>query len=135
MIGRLKSGRSAAQASADLNAISDAIIKEESINKGTAVSVTRLQDALVGPVRTPVLVLLGAVGFVLLICCANLANLLLARGVARRREVAVRVAIGASRRQVAGQFLIESVMLSAIGGALALAVAAGSARSINLISR
>ena len=135
MIGRLKSGRSAAQASADLNAISDAIIKEESINKGTAISVTRLQDALVGPVRTPVLVLLGAVGFVLLICCANLANLLLARGVARQREVAVRLAIGASRRRLVGQFLTESVLLSLIGGVLALGIAVLSARGVNLISR
>src|SRR5262245_15443685 len=135
MIGRLKSGRSAAQASADLNAISDAIIKEESVNKGTAISVTRLQDALVGPVRTSVLVLLGAVGFVLLICCANLANLLLARGVARQREVAVRLAIGASRRRLVGQFLIESVLLSLIGGVLAIGIAVVSARGVNLISR
>jgi putative ABC transport system permease protein len=135
MVGRLKPGVSAAQASTDLNAISDAIIKEESVNKGTAISVTPLQDAFVGSVKTPVLVLLGAVGFVLLICCANLANLLLARGVARRREVAVRVALGASQRQVAGQFLVESLLLSAIGGALALAIAAASTRSVNLISR
>jgi len=135
MVGRLKSGVSAAQASTDLTAISDAIIKEESVNKGTAISVAPLQDAFVGNVKTPVLVLFGAVGFVLLICCANLANLLLARGVARRREVAVRVALGASRRQVVGQFLVESMLLSAIGGALALAIAAASTRSVNLISR
>jgi putative ABC transport system permease protein len=135
MVGRLKPTVSASQASADLNAISDAIIKEESVNKGTAISVAPLQDAFVGNVKTPVLVLFGAVGFVLLICCANLANLLLARGVARRREVAVRVALGASRRQVVGQFLVESVLLSAIGGALALAIAAASTRSINLVSR
>jgi putative ABC transport system permease protein len=135
MVGRLKPGVSAAQASTDLNSISDAIIREESVNKGTAISVAPLQDALVGSVKTPVLVLLGAVGFVLLICCANLANLLLARGVARRREVAVRVALGASRRQVVGQFLLESSLLSAIGGALALGIAAASTRSVNLISR
>jgi len=135
MVGRLKPTVSAAQASADLNAILDAIVKEESVNKGTAISVAPLQDALVGNVKTPVLVLLGAVGFVLAICCANLANLMLARGVARRREVAVRVALGASRRQVVGQFLVESVLLSAIGGALALAIAAASTRSINLVSR
>ena len=135
MIGRLKPGLSVAQASTDLNGISDAIIKEESVNKGTAISVAPLQDALVGPVRTPVLVLLGAVGFVLLICCTNLANLLLARGVARHREVAVRIAIGASRRQLVGQFLIESVLLSSIGGLLALGIADASTRGINLISR
>ena len=134
-VGRLKPGVSAAQASTDLTAISDAIIKEESVNKGTAISVAPLQDAFVGNVKTPVLVLFGAVGFVLLICCANLANLLLTRGVARRREVAVRVALGASRRQVVGQFLVESMLLSAIGGALALAIAAASTRSVNLISR
>src|SRR5262245_27459046 len=135
MIGRLKPGLSVAQASTDLNAISDAIIKEESVNQGTAISVAPLQDALVGPVRTPVLVLLAAVGFVLLICCANLANLLLARGVARQREVAVRIAIGASRRQLVAQFLIESVLLSSIGGLLALGITVASTRGINLISR
>jgi len=135
MLGRLKPGLSVAQASTDLNAISDAIIKDESVNKGTAITVTPLQDALVGAVRTPVLVLLGAVGFVLLICCANLANLLLARGVSRQREVAVRIAIGASQRQLVGQFLIESVLLSLIGGVLALEIAVASARGINLISR
>ena len=135
MIGRLKPGLSVVQASTDLNTISDAIIKEESVNKGTAITVTPLQDALVGSVRTPVLVLLGAVGFVLLICCANLANLLLARGVGRQREVAVRIAIGASRRQLVGQFLIESLLLSSIGGLLALGIAVASTRGINLISR
>jgi len=134
MVGRLQPSASATQASTDLNAILDAIIRDESVNKGTAISVAPLQDAVVGNVKAPMLVLLGAVGFVLLICCANLANLLLARGVARRREVAVRVALGASQRQVVGQFLVESVLLSAIGGALALAIAGASTKSINLIS-
>src|SRR4029453_936650 len=135
MIGRLKPQTSVPVAAADLNAISDAIIKEESVNRGTAISVTPLQDALVGKVRTPVLVLLGAVGFVLLICCANVANLLLARAVSRQKEVAVRIAIGASRRRLLGQFLIESVLLSLLGGLLALSVAYASTRPIHLISR
>jgi putative ABC transport system permease protein len=135
MIGRLKQDTSMSVAVSDLNAISDAIIKEQSVNQGTAISVTPLQDSLVGNVRTPVLVLLGAVGFVLLICCANLANLLMARAVSRQQEVAVRIAIGASRRRLLGQFLIESLLLSLVGGLLALGVAYASTDAINLISR
>lgn len=135
MIGRLKPQTSVSVAAADLNAISDAIIEEESINRGTAISVAPLQDSMVGNVRTPVLVLLGAVGFVLLICCANVANLLLARAVSRQKEVAVRIAIGASRSRLLSQFLIESVLLSFIGGMLALGVAYVSTSAVNLISR
>lgn len=134
MIGRLERDVTREQASSDLNRISDAIIAEQSINQGTAIDVEPLREALVGDVRRAVLVLLGAVGFVLLISCANLANLLLARAVVRQREIAVRLAMGATRGRLLRQFSIESLLLSVAGGSLGLLVAYVSSDALNLIS-
>ncbi len=136
MIGRLKPGFSRAQASGDLNAILNGIIAEQSVNQGTAIDVLPLRDLVVGSdVRRAMFVLLGAVACVLLITCANLANLLLARAAVRQREIAVRVALGASRARLIRQFLVESVLVASVGGAVALGIAYLSADALNLVSQ
>lgn len=134
MLGRLRPGVTREQAAADLNRISETIIAEHAVNEGTSLDVTSLREALVGDVRRAVLVLLGAVGFVLLISCANLANLLLARAVVRQREIAVRLAMGATRARLLRQFLVESLSLSMAGGVLGIGLAYASADALNLLS-
>jgi putative ABC transport system permease protein len=120
VLGRLHEGVPVERAAAELDGIMARLVDEGLTAPGNGVLVEPLRETVVGSVRPALLVLLGAVGFVLLIACVNVANLLLARGARRGRELSVRAALGASGRRLARQALVESLVLGAIGGAAGL---------------
>jgi putative ABC transport system permease protein len=134
-MARLKPGVTIAQAQADMDSVGARIASAyPKSNKGWGVSVEQLKDDFVAPDTIRNLwLLLGAVGFVLLITCVNIANLLLAKGASRQREVAIRGSMGATRRQIFGQILTESLVLAVVGGGLGVLLGAALLRGINVV--
>jgi len=131
---RLKPGISVQQAQADVDLIANRIRVKDKRDRTYGMTVTGLQEQVVGDVRRALLVLLGSVGLVLLIACANVANLLLTRAAGREKEVAIRTALGAGGLRIVRQLLTESVLLAVIGGAAGLVIAQWSLYLVRTIN-
>lgn len=134
-VGRLKPGYTIKQANSEMSGIAARLERAyHDSNYSWGTTVVSLQDSIVGDVRLMLLVLLGAVGLLLLIACANVTNLLLARAARRSQEIAVRAALGASRGRLVRQLLTESLLLSTLGGSVAVALALVAVKFLSRIS-
>jgi putative ABC transport system permease protein len=138
LIARLEEGATPAAAEAEMNTLTKQFVRDYpafyNANDPIAAKVTPLRDAIMGKTRPYLLALLGAVGFVLLIACVNVASLLLARGEARRKELASRTALGASRSRLVRQSLTESVTYAVVGGALGILLGWGGERVLRSLA-
>jgi predicted permease len=133
MIGRLKPGATAARAHAEVRVLAQLMSREHPERNGFEGIVKPLSEHVSGNIRLAVLVLSGAVGMVMLIVCANLSNLLLARTAARQREIAIRMALGAGRKRLLAQMLTEGLVLSSGGAVLGLALAVAGTRLLTAL--
>ena len=135
VIARLKNGVALERARSEFNALGARLAEDYSeFNKDEGIAVDLLLEDAVGQLRPTLLILLGAVAFVLLIACANVANLLLAKAAGRRREIAIRISLGAARARIFGQMLTESLVLALLGGATGLLLAYGALRALMVLA-
>ena len=130
VVGRLAPGSTVPAAQAEMAMIAQRLAAAHAFNKNTGVMLRPLRDALTGEVRGTLLFLYGAVGVLLAIACCNVASLLLARGASRRREIAIRISLGAGRLAIVRQLLTESLLLAAVGGVLGAVLARWSLQAL-----